>query len=82
MQFLTTSTTAVSEFAEFSIGDNSCYDRLKSIATCLRECSLHLVCHETIIGANYVKHAKPSFSNGVMKMLVIYKKEPFFDKIS
>ena len=51
-QVLTISTTvAVSELPEFNIRHNSCYDRFQSIATCLRQSSVHLVCHETMTGA-------------------------------
>ena len=73
-QVLTTSTTvAVSELPEFNIGHNSCYDRFQSIATCLKQSSVHLVCHETMTGASYVEYVKSSFSHRVIKMLVIYK---------
>ena len=66
-EVLTTLTTAiVSEFPELNIRHNSCYNRFKTIATCLRETSVHLVCHETMIGASFVEHVKPSFSNRVI----------------
>ena len=72
---LTTSTTvAVSELPEFNIGHNSCYDRFQSIATCLKQSSVHLMCHETMTGASYVEYVKSSFSNRVIKMLLIYEK--------
>ena len=82
-QVLTTSTTvAVSELPEFNIGHNSCYDRFQSIATCLKQSSVHLMCHETMTGASYVEYVKSSFSHRVIKMLVIYKKKShFFDTL-
>ena len=78
IQIIRTSTTvAVSELPEFNISHNSCYDRFQSISTCLRQSSVHLVCHETMTEASYVEYVKSSFRNRVIKMLVIYKKEPF-----
>ena len=48
-QVLTTSTTvAVSELSEFNISHNSCFNRFQSIATCLSQSSVHLMCHETM----------------------------------
>ena len=74
-QVLTTSTTvAVSELPEFNISHNSCHDRFHSIATCLRQSSVHLVHHETMTRASYVEYVKSCFSSRVTKMLVIYKK--------
>ena len=35
---------------------------------------MHLVCHERMAGAKYVEYVKSSFSNSVIKMLVIYQK--------
>ena len=70
----TLTTVTVSEFPEFNISHNSSYDRFQSIATCLRQSSVHLVCHETMTGTSYVEYVKSSFSNRVIKMLVIYKK--------
>ena len=79
-QVLTTSTAAaVSELPEFNISHNSSDDRFQSIATYLRQSSVHLVCHETVTGASYVEYVKSSFSNRVVKMLVvIYKKRATF----
>ena len=72
---LTTSIiVSVSALPEFNISHNSCYDRFQSNATCLRQSSVDLVCHETMTGASYVEYVKSSFCNGVIKMLVIYKK--------
>ena len=52
---LTTSTTvAVSELPEFNMSHNSRFDRFQSIVTCLRQSSVHLVCHETMTGTSYV----------------------------
>ena len=74
MQVLTTSTIVeVSELPEFNISHNSCYDRFQSIATCLRQSSVYLMCHETMTGASYVEYVKSSFSNRAINMLVIYK---------
>ena len=46
----------------------------KILHVCLRQSNLHLVCHETMRGASYVEYVKSSFSNVVMKILVIHKK--------
>ena len=74
-QVLTTSSTVtVSELPESNISHNSRYDRFQSIATCLRQSSVHLSCHEAMTGASYVEYVRPSFSNRVIKMLVIYKR--------
>ena len=60
--FKTLATVAVSEFPEFKISHNSYYDRLQSIATYLRQSSVHLVCLETMAGASHGEYVKLLFS--------------------
>ena len=58
---------------KFNISHNTCYDRFQSIATCLRQSSVHgtlLQC--TVTRASYVECVKSSCSNRVIKMLAIY----------
>ena len=48
------------------------------ITTSPRESGVHFVCFETVTRASCVEYVKPSLSNRVIKMLVVYKKEPLF----